>query len=286
MKPIRLALATAAELPKPDPESHLLVAACRQLGVEADLLPWDGETDWGAYPLVVIRTPWDYHRRLASFLAWCRDVEAETRLVNPLSVIAWNSHKRYLAELARAGLPTVPTLYLEAGSADGTARLRSCGWSEVVMKPAVSIGAIGALRTLADSGAARSHLAGLLAAGDVLVQPFLESIGTEGEISLIFFAGIYSHAIRKRPKPGDYRVQDLYGGTVHPCRPRPEEIEVAAAALAAAPGLTAYARVDLVHLAGHPVVMELELIEPELFLAAAPGAALAFAETLLGRIGA
>lgn len=277
---MRIALATGSDMPKADPESHLLVGALAQLGIEAELLPWDSPIDWSAYRLVVVRSPWDYFRRLDAFLDWCREVDSCTRLVNSPRVIEWNSHKRYLTELADAGLPVVPTLHLPRGCVDARSRLADRPWQQVVIKPAVSISAIGALRTQADSPEADVHLARLLSDGDVLVQPYVESIATAGEASLIFFGGIFSHAVRKTPKAGDYRVQDLYGGTVGAHRATNAEVDLGMRALAAAPAATAYARVDLVHEAGRPLIMELELIEPELFLAASTDAPLDYARTL------
>jgi len=282
----RIVLVTGATMAKPDPETHLLVAALANIGVEAVVAPWDSPEDWAAYPLVVVRTPWDYFRRLPEFLAWAARTSQLTAFVNPVSVIEWNSHKAYLRELAAKGIPTVPTLWLDQGAADGAARLAATGWGEVVVKPAVSIGAIGALKAQAADPACIAHLAALLAEGDVLVQPFIESVAAQGEVSLIYFGGTFSHAIRKQPAAGDYRVQDMYGGTNHPYQPAADEVELATLALSATPAPTTYARVDMVRLPdGRPAVMELELIEPELFLGVDPAAPARFAEVLLGCAG-
>lgn len=288
--PQRLALVTGARMAKPDPESHLLVDALAALGVEAVMLPWDSDTDWASFPLVVVRTPWDYFERLDEFLDWARRVDALTQLTNPYVVIAWNSHKRYLQQLTEAGLATVPTVWLGKNSRDFQARLNKKaslhGWDEVVVKPAVSIGAIGALRTHVSATECSSHISALLQDGDVLVQPFLPSIASAGEVSLIFFGGEFSHAIRKVPQAGDYRVQDMYGGSVHPHTASPEEIAVARAVLEVTPAPTSYARIDLVHHNDRPVVMEAELIEPELFLGATPEAPQRLAKTLLALLPA
>ena len=278
--PLRIALVTGASMAKPDPETHWLVAALANQGVAADVLPWDGATDWATYPLVVVRTPWDYFRHLDAFLAWAERTSALTQLVNPVTVIAWNSHKGYLRELAADGVATVPTLWIERAAAAPGARLAAPGWDEVVVKPAVSIGAIGALRARADDPACLAHLESLVAEGDVMVQPFVRSIAEAGEMSLIYFGGVFSHAICKRPAAGDYRVQDMYGGTVHAHTPTMAERTLAEAVLQHAPAATSYARVDLVSHEGRPVLMELEAIEPELFLGATPDAAANFAAEL------
>ena len=283
----RIVLVTGgATMAKPDPESHYLVDALDRIGVEAVVAPWDSPEDWAAYPLVVVRTPWDYFTRLPEFLAWAERTSKLTAVVNPYPVIEWNSHKAYLRELAAKGIPTVPTLWLDRGAGDGAARLRETGWADVVVKPAVSIGAVGALRAEASDPACVAHLEALLVEGDAMVQPFVDSIASEGEVSLVYFGGAFSHAIRKRPAVGDYRVQDIYGGTVQACTPAADELALAAAALAVTPAPTTYARVDLVRLSdGRPAVMELELIEPELFLGATPEAAPRFAEVLRNYVG-
>ena len=154
-----------------------------------------------------------------------------------------------------------------------------------MIKPAVSIGAIGALRAKTEDIASIRHLENLLVEGDVLVQPFVPDVSIAGEVSMIYFGGEFSHAIRKRPKPGEYRVQDHHGGTVHPHVPSIEEHDAASAALSATPRATMYARVDLVSLDNKPVVMELELIEPALFLPSSPAGTQQFAEKLCSIIG-
>ena len=283
---IRIALVTGASMAKPDPESHLLVAALARRGIAADLVPWDSAQAWASYPLVVVRTPWDYFARLDEFLHWARTTSALTDFVNPFPVIEWNSHKAYLRELAAAGIATVPTLWLARGASDAATCLRDRGWDEVVVKPAVSIGAIGALRARAADPACVRHVEQLVAEGDVLIQPFVASVAAVGEVSLIYFGGAFSHAIRKQPAPGDFRVQDMYGGTVHTHAPSAAEYELAARALACVPPPTAYARIDLVEFDHKPAVMEIELIEPELFLGASALAADRFADVLHQRCAA
>lgn len=280
----RIALVTGAEMAKPDPETHYLVAALAQLGVAADIVPWDAPVDWATWPLVVVRTPWDYFRRLPEFLVWAERTRRLARFVNPYEVIDWNSHKQYLRGLAEAGIATVPTLWLDHGCLDARARLAARGWGEVVVKPAVSIGAIGALRAAALDPACLEHLDRLVAEGDVMVQPFVASVAEAGEVSLVYFGGRFSHAIRKQPAPGDFRVQDMYGGTVHPHQPTAAELAVADAVLARTPAPTTYARIDLVEFDGAPALMEAELIEPELFLGATPEAAMNFARVLAGMV--
>ncbi len=283
---IDIAFVTASDMPKPDEETHLIVAAVEDKGLRADIIPWDSSVDWAKIPLVAIRTTWDYFKRLPEFLAWARQVDEVTRLVNPFTVIEWNSHKRYLLELTQRGVPIVPTILLEHGNAiEAASVIENSDWLELVIKPAVSIGAIGALRAKSKNIAPVRHLENLLAEGDVLVQPFVPDVSISGEVSMIYFGGEFSHAIRKRPKSGEYRVQDHHGGTVHPHVPTIEEQDTASAALSVTPKATMYARVDLVSLDNKPVVMELELIEPALFLSSSPSGTQKFAEKLCSVIG-
>lgn len=311
---VQVALVTGApgRMPVPDPESGLLVAALAERGVRAALVPWDGDHDWAATPLVLCRTPWDYVGRHAEFLAWTRATAAVTRLLNPAGLLAWNLHKRYLVELAEHGVPVVPTVVLTPGASaaaraaavagrladdaagppadgPGTPPARVSGSAadptdstpaELVVKPAISGGAWGTIRTAAGSVGAREHLAGLLQQGDALVQPYLPEV-EDGEVSLILFAGVLSHAVRKTPASGDFRVQAEHGGVVAPHEPTAAELEVARRVLDALPWAPAYARIDLVTAPAGPLLMEAELIEPELFLHADPAAAGRFADVLV-----
>ena len=274
-----LVLATGATMPKPDIESHLLLKIFERRGVSARLVPWDSAFDWAAMDLVVIRSVWDYFERLDEFLGWTTNVESVTRLVNPTNVIRWNTHKGYLLDLAAADVAIVPTQILPQGTIDVPMELLPEG--ELVVKPAVSVGAIGALRSRSDDPRAAAHIVELARDGDVLVQPFIPSVLDSGETSLMFAGGRLSHAVRKVPAPGEYRVQDHHGGTIQSHRATIDEIAIAEAALAVAPSSTTYARVDLVSTDHGPVVMELELVEPALFLDADPLAAENFVNAFL-----
>jgi glutathione synthase/RimK-type ligase-like ATP-grasp enzyme len=277
-----VALATAAELELPDDETSMVAAALRRHGVDAVVEPWDGAFDWANADLVVVRSTWDYVRRLDEFLSWIRHVDGATTLVNPASVVQWNAHKQYLAELAGAGVPVVPTTIVPRGTHPADLRRLVADASEVVVKPAVSASAYGTARgRLTDAGLAE-HLRGLVTAGDVLVQPLVPSVLTDGEVSLVYLGGRFSHAVRKVAKAGDYRVQHEHGGTVQPHSPTNAEIAVAEATLAALPARCAYARVDVVSGASGPLLMEVELIEPQLFLDQAAGSEDRFAAVLAG----
>jgi glutathione synthase/RimK-type ligase-like ATP-grasp enzyme len=219
-----------------------------------------------------VRTTWDYTAHLPEFLTWAGEVAARSVLLNPLDVIAWNSHKSYLLDLAYAGVPMIPTALVarHAGAAEQYSALEEYT-GEVVIKPAVSVGAIGALRAPARSPQAAEHLATMVASGDMLVQPFEPTV-SDGEVSLIYLGGEYSHAVRKLPAEGEYRVHEMYGGTIELHTPTEEEFTVGLAALAGVDDDLAYARVDLLATPRGPAVMEVELIEPQLFLDLVPEA--------------
>jgi len=260
-------LVTGRHMRRPDPEIHLLVAALEQQSIDVVIAPWDDATAWESVPLVVVRSPWDYAEAHVEFLGWVRSVAAVTRMVNPREVLEWNSHKSYLLDLASVGVPTIATTLVHRGASNADqAHTLAMYPDEIVIKPAVSVGAIGALRAASSSLEAAAHLASLASTGDVLVQPLATAVLHGGESSLIYFGGEFSHAIRKLPADGDYRVQEHHGGRVVPHEPTDDEFAVAAATLAAAPAATAYARVDLVQVDGSAAVMELEAIEPQLFL--------------------
>ncbi|MEU5432193.1 hypothetical protein AB0G73_02320 [Streptomyces sp. NPDC020719] len=255
-----------------DVDLPLIVDALRADGMAAQAVTWDAEHgDWGRFDLAVIRSTWDYAERHDEYLTWVDTASRATRLWNPAPVVHWNSDKRYLVELARRGVPVVPTRFLPPGEALGAEAFDQA--DGVVVKPAVSAGArdtaryepgrhtdaLGHARMLLDQGRA------------VLVQPYLPLV-EEGERALVFLAGAFSHAIRKGPVLTEAGVIDnarVPHPGVAPYEPTQAELRAARAALAAvpAPGDLLFARVDLALGENRqPVVMELELIEPNLFL--------------------
>lgn len=282
MQPADVLLLTGTDMPVPDPESGLLVDALSARGVRAEIVAWDAAVDWPASPLVALRTPWDYTDRPARFIATLREIAAATTLVNDIELVAWNHHKRYLAELDRRGVPVVPLAVVErASDARACDAARTAFGAQIVVKPAISAGAFGTIRAAAASREAREHLASLVAEGDAIVQPYLPEVES-GEVSLVYFGGALSHAVRKVPASGDFRVHAEYGGSIVPHVATDAERAVAAAVLRAAPRPTTYARIDLVTTADGPLLMEAELIEPELFLPYADGAPGRFADVLVG----
>jgi glutathione synthase/RimK-type ligase-like ATP-grasp enzyme len=267
--PAEVALVTCADERYLEPEVHDAAAALRAEGVSADVVSWDEDLDWGAYQLVVVRTPWDYFARVTEFLAWAAQVERHTAIINPADALRWNSHKGYLAEFTAKGVPTVPTLMVPGPSTDVADQIREVPWEEIVVKPAVDGGARHAWRGRRDDPALSRVAERLTDHGDIVVQPFVPAI-VDGERSLVYLGGRFSHAVRKVPKAGDYRSQRHLGGTEVDHQPNSAELRVALAAMEAAPGRLSYARVDLVDWQDAPVLIELEVIEPDLFFRGVP----------------
>ena len=269
-------------------DDRLLADALRARGVSSARVDWaDPSVDWNTFGALVFRSTWDYYDRQAEFAAWLAAVSPTTRLINDAATVRWNLDKHYLADLAAAGVPTVPTRFLERGSnADLGRVLAAEGWREGVVKPAVSGGARHTYRF--DAGSAdevAGRVARVLEEEAFLVQPFVPDVVAHGEDTLVVIDGRFTHALTKRARPGDFRVQDDHGGTVHPCTPSEEQIRLATAAMAVRRG-TAYGRVDMVRLPdGRYGVMELELIEPELWLRRHPPAAEALADAIVARVG-
>jgi glutathione synthase/RimK-type ligase-like ATP-grasp enzyme len=282
--PLQIALATMSGETHGDAESLLLIAALAERGVRAELVPWDEDRDWSQIPLVVSRSPWDYFDRHGAFVAWVRETGAATRFVNHPELLVWNTHKGYLAELEGAGVPVVPTTMVTRGaSADAQAAALAGHDGRIVIKPAVSGGARGTVLVDAESAEAREHLAGLVAEGEALVQPYLPEV-EQGEVSLLLFAGELSHALRKVPAGGDFRVQEMHGGHIVDHVPTDAERDVARRVLDAIPHPATYARIDLVTTQAGPLLMEAELVEPELFLGRDPEAPGRYADVLVAAL--
>lgn len=271
--PVTVALATSAELPELDPDSKLLMPCLAALGVDARPEVWtDPGVDWEGYDAVVVRSVWDYFERVEEFLAWVSRVGPRARrFVNPPDVVAWNAHKTYLRDLAERGVPVVETAWVGAGET------ATVPFDHAVVKPAVSGGSIGLRR--ASGGES------LVAGEDLMVQPLLASIADEGELSLLYAGGELSHMVRKVPAAGDIRSQPEFGSAVTAEPPTGEMLDVAGAVLAAVGRELPYARVDLVRAAdGTLRLIELEVIEPRLFLRMAPEATARYADAIAARL--
>jgi len=283
----RIALATAIAATGRDDDLAPLVDAFARHGALAEVRAWDDPTvSWARYGAVLLRSTWDYTARHAEFLAWCARVDALDVLLNPIDIVRWSSDKHYLNDLARAGVAIIPAHFIEPG--DDPTTLPAL--AEFVVKPSIGAGARDTQRYLASQrDAAIAHVAHLLAAGrSALIQPYVSAVDVQGETGLIYIDGRYSHAIRKGPllaRDGT-PTSDLFAAeAIGPRIASEAEHALAEAALAALPfPMPLYARVDLLPGEHGPQLLELELVEPSLFFATAPGAADRLAEATLRRI--
>lgn len=272
---MRIALATCRRLPEPDPDQQPLLAELRRLGAQAEMLAWDDPgADPGRFDLCVIRSTWNYIHDLPAFLAWTRRAARRTRLLNGADIARWNCDKRYLAALAKRGIPVVPTVFYPRG---GRERLKDLvagrGWEELVIKPQVSAASFMTRRFgqgrfkraeefLRRAGAERA----------MMIQPYVRSVETRGERSLVWIDGRLTHAVRKSPRLDDGQE------AVRGARIADDERRFAEKILRAWSDRLLYARVDTARADdGSLMLMELELIEPSLFLAHSPRALRLFA---------
>ena len=264
-----IALVTASTFPECTPDEHLLAAALARRGLQAGPVLWDDPAvDWSRFRLALVRCTWDADQRREEFVAWAERAGALCPLFNPPEVLRWNTHKGYLRELESRGVEIIPTLWWERGSApDVAARIAERGWSDVVLKPAVSSGARDTLRLRGpgDLPAARELVRRVLPHKDLMVQPYLASVEDHGERSLLFLGGEFTHAIKRSPalsgRPG-------YDPSLAEAVPASEqERAFARRVLAAAGRELLYARVDMARDSeGALRLMELEVTEPSLFL--------------------
>jgi glutathione synthase/RimK-type ligase-like ATP-grasp enzyme len=263
----------------------LLADAFARAGVDHDVFPWDAEVDWSRYDGVVVRSTWDYTERRDEFLRWVDTVSARTRFANPPDIIRWNTHKRYLAALADSGVPVVPTVWPRDGDAIPP------HWTDIVVKPAVSAG--GRLTGRFTSVAEATRFAHELLDGghDVMAQQYVASVDAVGEAGVFFFGGEVSHAIRKgailhrdaEPRT-DASLGEGQSSEALPLRAAP--VDFARSVLAAISGQSLYARVDCVtDDDGNDVVIEVELVEPYLFLSLDAGAPDRFAAAVVDWLG-
>ena len=284
---MHIAFATSSALSDLTLDDRLAAEALRARGVEVTAAVWtDGAIEWSAFDCIIVRSTWDYHRHAQGFRAWIDGLGAcGARVWNPVPVLRWNMEKTYLRDLEEAGVPVVPTAWLAAGTnPDLDALLGERGWDDAIIKPVISAGASRTSRVShANMTDASSQLAESLALGDVMVQPFINEIQTQGEWSLMFIDGEFSHAVRKMPTRGDFRVQTQYGGGSSADTPERDVLDAARRVLNVAPSPWLYARVDGIETSSGFVLLELEMLEPSLFLGTAPGAVVRFADAIIER---
>jgi glutathione synthase/RimK-type ligase-like ATP-grasp enzyme len=275
-----------------DPEGAIDVALHEALdarGVPFERPLWsDADVDWAGYDLAVVRTVWDYTVARDAFVGWASRAGSLTRVENPPEVLRWNTHKGYLMELEERGAPVVPSAWLGQGDrVDLAALCSSRGWDEVVLKPAVAAGSDGLVRVgggAAGHRRAQDDLDALLDAGDALVQPFRSRIA-EGELSLVAVEGRVTHAVRKRPAAGEFRVQGRFGGRYAPETPSADAVALAEWILETLGVPLLFARVDLVTADDGTLELgEVEATEPDLYLEHSEEGTRALVDAILARL--
>ena len=295
---MRIAMATCTSLPDWEVDDQPLHDALQQHGVEVEHPVWnDKSIDWSSFDACVIRTTWDYTDQRDEFVQWARMAASHTCLYNPAATIEWNTCKSYLKDLAECGIATIPTCWLEAGSSPDLAELMMAqGWTRGFLKPRIGATARGTCRFNIDDHSleeAMSHLDTMLSNEHMMLQPYLDSVESLGEWSAIVIDGELTHAVRKIPRPGDYRVQDDFGATDETHTPTPDELAMVhetIKVLHAHPEWTGhgqapllYARLDYLKMDGRSLLNEVELVEPSLFFRHAPDSAVAFARAIVSR---
>jgi glutathione synthase/RimK-type ligase-like ATP-grasp enzyme len=284
----RIALATYEHAPDLAPDDQLLLPALRGAGLDAEPAVWsDPDVMWETFDAVVVRSCWDYHLRIREFTSWLERLDASRVPVwNAVPLIQWNSNKRYLLDLAQRGVATIPTMIVPRGaSGDVEAIAEVQGWTRFVLKPAISASGFEThALELPLEDASRATISRVAALGDMLIQPFAPEIARDGEYSFTFIDGAVSHAAIKRAAAGEFRVQTEHGGSVASIALPSALAAQAARVLSALPERPLYARVDGIARGGAFLLMELELIEPNLFFALAGDSVERFVQALMRRL--
>lgn len=265
-------------------EQELLKSAFEAQGLKVDITYWDNPSyEWQQTKSVLFRTVWDYFERFDEFWEWLEQVKTKTRLINSYELIKWNIDKHYLRDLKNNGIQVVPTYFADKGSNISLQEIANLNdWKHIVIKPAISASAFNTYKIINDEIEQKEQLFHeLLQTHDMLVQPFFPTISELGEASLMVFGGKFTHAILKKAKAGDFRVQDDFGGTVHDYNPTQEEIKFAEKVFQSCTSLPIYGRVDIVWDSNkHIYLSELEIIEPELWIRNRPESANKIAEAV------
>jgi len=265
-------------------EDSLIQNALEALGYKVWRTYWDHPTfDWSTTQSVLFRTTWDYFNRFEEFFDWLNKIKTQTRLINTYDLLLWNIDKHYLKDLSENGVRIVPTHFIEPGNTDSLEDLiAATPWQDVILKPAISGTARHTYKIHRGNIAEyESIFRQLIAKESMLIQPFMSSITSKGEVALVLFGGKFSHAILKKAKEGDFRVQDDFGGSVYNYEAQSAEIAFAEKVIAACPTLPIYARVDVIWNDENKLcVSEVECIEPELWMRNCAEAPNLFAKSL------
>jgi glutathione synthase/RimK-type ligase-like ATP-grasp enzyme len=284
----RLALITWSGLPDGAESERLMLPHLATAGIETQVVDWrSAGADFSQFDLIVLRSCWDYHLRAAEFIDWLQRIAQVTPILNAVDTVLWNHDKFYLREVEALGIETAPTVFVNgSGTIAPSARQEIRSWKKSVVKPAVSASAHKTWLFNSVAVPDQDELKSRVEGEAFLIQQFIPEIETQGEISFIYIDGAYSHAVLKRPAAGDFRVQKEHGGSAElfvPSSALLDQVnEIASIVRQVRESL--YCRIDAVARNSRLVLMELELIEPELFLGLAQGAAERFAEAIAGHV--
>jgi len=251
-------------------EDLILLSFLKNKGLDISMEIWtDTTVDWSRYDLAILKSPWDYFDKIDLFYQWLEELNnLKVRLLNPVETVKWNSDKHYLQEIAEAGLCITPTFYFEKGTKPSIAEcFKSLGSDTLIVKPCVSGGSKNTIKiTRTNIQESTELIHRFLTEEAYMVQPFLKEVETVGEWSFLFFNGKFSHALLKKAKAGDFRVQHYLGGSIHPGSAPEHLLKSAKEYVKRFAPECLYARVDGLEINGEFTLMELELIEPFLFM--------------------
>ena len=285
--PKKIAFVTCSTRPNFASDDLPVVDLLRSNGIEIQPLPWDeNSTEWSLFDLVVVRSCWNYHLYSEKFIQWLNQMESQkVKLFNLVNTVRWNFHKGYLQELERKGVPLPETIWLKKGASINLSQLLTeKNWEKAVVKPAISATAFNTFLVLCSEASQQQwNFAEQLQNADTIVQKFMPEVQQEGEWSLIFFDKNFSHAVIKRPAVKDFRVQNDFGGSAELASPLRFVLEQAQKILSLIDEPLLYARVDGIVSKNQFLLMELELIEPLLFLVEGK-AATKFADAIMGHL--
>lgn len=283
----QVALITWSGLPDGAESERLLLPHLAAANVEAQFIDWRCDCDYTQFDLIILRSCWNYHLHDAEFTAWLQRTASVVHVLNDLETVLWNKNKFYLRELQEQGIEIAPTIFVAAGEEIGPgSRAQIESWKKVVVKPAVSASAHDTYLVDSAKFPEADELRSLMRGQAFLVQQFITEIQAQGEISLTYMDGQYSHAVRKRPARGDFRVQQEHGGSAEAIQPSTSSLEQVNAIAKAVQQVSKslYCRIDIIERAGKPTLMELELIEPEIYLTLAEGSAKRLAEAIVRQL--
>ena len=269
-------------------EDKLVIEALEARGLKVNRVDWAGpDYDWNLTNNALFRSTWDYFDRINEFTKWIDLLSDKVNFINPVDLLLWNLDKHYLQELAVKGINITETLFIEPGAKTSLKEVfQRAAWPDAILKPAVSGSARHTYRLSEfNIDAYEDIFQNLIASETMLLQPFQKSVQQQGEVSLMYFDGQYSHGVLKVAKPGDFRVQSEFGGTVNNYLATTDEIKLGEKAIKACKVIPSYARVDIImDNSGHPSILELELIEPELWFRLYPAAAYTLADAVIKKI--